>query len=948
LHLLERLTVTTITCLGTSVKVLKTKPICILWALAVSLALAGLPAAAGGGSGDEASLANEVMQELNTVYRSQQSDGSLTFPGPHGLFREYPMLATITLRIHRERANIAFISQSVSAATRYYSYLFTHRDRNSNLLIETDLRYEDGAVLPGIEDPGFNALLSLEMMNLASLNLELRKPLEALYWYEGARLLQNRLVDRCYDIDANYFFPFDTNRSARINDYYALSMAPLLFSGNVGDNHALSMISHYALKANPVKPESPATFLQPYEDAVDPLFRPEHLTKALVVASVLHRLGYGEKAAAVGARVMDKVSWGSETDRSSGRYPTATARFLARLLTEKRYASAYDPHAVLDIFAAIVRFKRPLADNEIVRLEQSIRTVTTFSNSINGLAPAATYDLAAVENSIRDVFWSVSKTREQINKKALYDRNDANRASGLELGPATLRLLDDVVFVMRRAENDLYGLIKERVGLSVAATVLNERAVIDQQVEVRWAISARGPDPVEIRAAKVIRGQEVDSLMRAGQSVVIHPGQPHVFISRFTARPDRVETLIPWHLTLSFNDGRGRRIRHTAVRTIYLQHPVEVTASFPEGQILHDFSLPIDVRFIKRTNAHMSLTGGWFSPSGLQLKEGNRFQLSMSPVQDTVMVRMNVMVPSPCRPGSFPFKLKFYGNGKDLGVISSSFFKPYEWLFLGPFEASESAISTPYPPEKGVDLRRGYAGIGKRIAWRVLPETANLNYGEVHMWGSLNPPGVGYLYTVIESSVEKPQCPVYLASDSPVALFLNSERIMDFTPGPDRVPAQRNVNIQHGMNNILIKVVGNRSTRVYFKLGDDQNLASDEFNNNLWELVGNFGEFQERTRRIEAGESEDVQKLVTLRFNDASAHSVSVIGSFNGWSPEHSRMHRTPAGTWEITLSLRPGKYAYRFLVNNRQQVLDPSCPVEEPDGYGGKNSVIYVTASGE
>jgi hypothetical protein len=57
-------------------------------------------------------------------------------------------------------------------------------------------------------------------------------------------------------------------------------------------------------------------------------------------------------------------------------------------------------------------------------------------------------------------------------------------------------------------------------------------------------------------------------------------------------------------------------------------------------------------------------------------------------------------------------------------------------------------------------------------------------------------------------------------------------------------------------------------------------------------------------------------------------------------------MRRAPGGTWEITLSLRPGKYAYRFLVNNRRQVLDPNCPIEEPDGYGGKNSVIYVAAT--
>jgi hypothetical protein len=919
------------------------------WVFTVALVLAGGPApAAAGAPGDEAALANEVNQELNTVYRSQQPDGSLLFPGPHGLFQDYPMLATLTLKIHRERPSAAFISQSVSAAARYYSYLFTHRDRNANLLIETELSYEDGAVLTGIEDPGFNALLSMDMISLAILNLELRRPFEALYWYEGARLLQSRLVDRCYDIDANYFFPFDTNRGVRVHDHYALSMVPLLFSGNVGDNHTRRLINHYALGSAQVMPEPPSAFLQPYEAAVDPLFRPDHLAKAVLVAHILYSAGNVEEAAAVGERVMEKVSWGLQENRSSGRHPTATARFLARMLAEKRYVSLYDPHASLDIFAAIARFKRRLADNEIVRLEQSIRTVTSFSNAINGRGPSTAYDLGAVESSIRNVYWAVSKTREQLHDTALFDRDDAYRSSGLELEPAMRRLLDDVVLAMRRVENDLYRLVNERAGVSVTATLLNERAVVDQAVEVRWAIAARGPESLEITAAEVIRGQEVDSLLRAGEAVVVRPGQSHVFVSRFTARPDQVGALRPWHLTLSFTDGTGQRIRYNAIRTIFLEHAVDVTAMFPQGQILQGLSLPIDIRFIKRTNAQVSLTGGWFSPSGLQLKEGNRFQLSMAPVQDTVVVRMNVLVPSPCRPGSFPFKMKFLGDGKDLGVISSSFFKPYQWLFLGPFEASENAIATPYPPEKSIDLQRGYAGIGKRIAWRVLPESANLGYGEVHMWGSLHPAGVGYMYTVIESSLEKPQCPVYIASSGPATLFLNGERILDFQPGPDRVPAQKEVKIRRGMNNFLIKVVGNRSTRVFFKLGDDDNLASDEFNNNLWELVGNFGEFQERTRRIEAGETEDVQKLVTLRYSDAEAHSVSVIGSFNGWSPEHSRMHRTPGGAWEITLSLRPGKYAYRFLVNNRRQVLDPNCPIEEPDGYGGKNSVIYVTASSE
>jgi len=207
--------------------------------------------------------------------------------------------------------------------------------------------------------------------------------------------------------------------------------------------------------------------------------------------------------------------------------------------------------------------------------------------------------------------------------------------------------------------------------------------------------------------------------------------------------------------------------------------------------------------------------------------------------------------------------------------------------------------------------------------------------------GALSPSGTGYLYTVIESSANK-ECPVYLASNVPAAVFINGTRVL--THKPSDVPELVNVQaqVQRGLNNILVKVIGDQTARVFFKLGDDNNLSSDEFNNNLWELVGGYNEFHERSSQQLVAD-DDIPKLVTLRFDDPDANSVSVIGTFNGWSPEHSRMRRTAEGTWEVTLSLRPGKYAYRFLINNRQQVLDPSSVYQEPDGYGGKNSVIFV-----
>lgn len=911
---------------------------CIIAILLCLLTLAEARTARANGC-DDGTIASEVTQELYTLYRTQTPEGALEFRGMHSFFETYPMLATFTLDVHRTQPSAVFISQSSAAAARYYGYLFTHRDRNSNLLIETALRFHDGSVLTGIEDPGFNALLSLDMISLARLNLEIRKPLTALYWYEGARTLQERIVDRCFDIDTNYFFPYDTNVGALRREYFALSVAPLLFEGNVGDNHAGALIQHYVLRRAEVDPEPPSLFFNTgapsAEEVMDLLFRPDDMLKTAIVAKTLLARGYKrevDKAAALG-----QSQWPT-TAQVTGRQPTAYSRHLACLLDGGGYARLHDPFGAVDIFEALVRYKRRVADNEIVRLETNIRTIKRYDAA--GAAKVA--DARVAESSVRNVFWLVSKTREQVASNTFFDKEDSYRSSGLELEPAMIRLLDDVVIALRRVENDLYRTINNESGIGISATVLNERAVVDQRVEVKWLIQARGSESIEIRSAEVIRGQEVDTLVRADDGIVVKPGEPRALFSSFPARLSKLNTLRPWNLTLSLTDGKGRRIRYNALRSVYLEQPVQAVASFPEGQILRGLSLPIDIKLVKQTAAHVNLEGVWYSPSGLQLKEGKRFMFTMPSEQDTALVRVNVLVPSPCRPGSFPVKLKFIGNGKDLGTITTSFFKPYQWLFIGPFEPAEHAISTPYPPEKVVDLRKDYAGIGRRITWQVFPDFAGENFGEVQVGRLLSAPGVGYLYTVVEASIEK-QCPVFLASNSPAVLYVNDVRILAYDPGPDRVAAEARVGIRRGMNNILIKVAGDNTTRVFFKLGDDDNLASDEFNNNLWELVGDFGEFQERSRRIQAGETEDVRKLHTLRYTDPNANSVSVIGTFNGWSPENATMRRAGKGAWEITLSLLPGKYAYRFLVNNRKQILDPSCPYEEPDGYGGKNSVIYV-----
>ncbi len=69
--------------------------------------------------------------------------------------------------------------------------------------------------------------------------------------------------------------------------------------------------------------------------------------------------------------------------------------------------------------------------------------------------------------------------------------------------------------------------------------------------------------------------------------------------------------------------------------------------------------------------------------------------------------------------------------------------------------------------------------------------------------------------------------------------------------------------------------------------------------------------------------------------------SVHVVGDFNNWSKtKHPLTDPDGDGVWGIKISLKPGKYEYRFLINGVRWIKDP----ENPE-WGGEfsNSIIRV-----
>ena len=81
---------------------------------------------------------------------------------------------------------------------------------------------------------------------------------------------------------------------------------------------------------------------------------------------------------------------------------------------------------------------------------------------------------------------------------------------------------------------------------------------------------------------------------------------------------------------------------------------------------------------------------------------------------------------------------------------------------------------------------------------------------------------------------------------------------------------------------------------------------------------------------------------VTFTCHAPEAHHVALAGSFNNWDPQAQPMARGGEGTWTASLTLKPGTYQYKFVVDGDWRE-DPANPNRAWDANGVCNSVIEV-----
>lgn len=89
--------------------------------------------------------------------------------------------------------------------------------------------------------------------------------------------------------------------------------------------------------------------------------------------------------------------------------------------------------------------------------------------------------------------------------------------------------------------------------------------------------------------------------------------------------------------------------------------------------------------------------------------------------------------------------------------------------------------------------------------------------------------------------------------------------------------------------------------------------------------------------------SNHVKKEFVL--NAPHAKSVKIAGSFNNWTPTNDYlMAQNEDGKWYKVLSLAPGEYQYKFVIDDEIWVEDESNYRVDFDPNYGKNSVLVVS----
>jgi 1,4-alpha-glucan branching enzyme len=85
-----------------------------------------------------------------------------------------------------------------------------------------------------------------------------------------------------------------------------------------------------------------------------------------------------------------------------------------------------------------------------------------------------------------------------------------------------------------------------------------------------------------------------------------------------------------------------------------------------------------------------------------------------------------------------------------------------------------------------------------------------------------------------------------------------------------------------------------------------------------------------------------LNKKVPFEYLAPEAQEVYLTGEFNNWDTIANPMKKDKKGIWKTTISLKPGRYEYRFIADDNWE-NDPSCAGCVPNEFGTLNCIKIV-----
>ncbi len=294
-------------------------------------------------------------------------------------------------------------------------------------------------------------------------------------------------------------------------------------------------------------------------------------------------------------------------------------------------------------------------------------------------------------------------------------------------------------------------------------------------------------------------------------------------------------------------------------------------------------------------------------------------------------------------PGLYDMEWQFYDDRSRVANVATKLSVPFQWLHIGPFANADGSLNSSNGPDREVDFSARYNGAIKYKGWTHLGWRNLQHQGWVQLMDENEELASGYALTAF-TSISK-EIIVRLESDTPALVILNGTPVARCEGF--RRQDHGEAKLETGVNYLMVKSIGGDGRPARFRVGIEDlgggNLVA--VNNDLAQLLDGYA-YISGAPEGEPSETHlhrEQMRMVPIVYDDPGAATVSVVGSFNGWSPGAAPMKRTDDGRWKTEIRLAPGRFEYKLAVNGKTWIIDPENPLSVSDGFGGRNSVLVV-----